>query len=515
VFPAALRERRWEWLDNLTLVRGRHEIKTGVDVHHISDRSSSLTAVGGAYQFDNLRNFAIGRYTSYTQGFGVPEDETVSPFYSAFVQDNYKIASNLSVNFGLRYEFQELDQPIASNPSFPRTGVIPQDKNNFAPRFALAWQAAERLVVRASYGIYYGPLPLQVNSVAKTQNGVIQDVHEFRGAAAAAGPVYPAVFPRDNNMQTPRPGASIIVFSPDFAAPYVQQANFEIEREVLRDFSVSSGWLLTKGTRLRSNEDINLFPPGEKVFEIRDTARNIFGLFRLPYFGGPASRPVPFFDQISEFRSDNNSVYHAFFVQADKRYARGLQFLANYTFSKLIDRGAAPGNQILCCTSDNPFNPGDERGLGRRDQQHRFNLAAVWELVHGWRANSIIKLGSGRPLTPVVTGDSGGDVNGNAVRGDRAPFFGRNSLIGPGYASVDLALHKIFSKEGKSIDFGVEAFNVFNRANYLRPAQEYYTLTNAPQGGGVSRLDGPVATFNKPFDATRSREFQGVVRFSF
>jgi hypothetical protein len=513
VFPSTLEEKRWQWLDNVTVIRGRHEIKAGVDIHHISDRSFSLTAIDGAYQFNNLRDFANGRYTMYTQGFGQPEDTTVSPYYSAFIQDNFQPAPRVSVNFGLRYEFQHLDQPATSNPQLAATGVIPQDKNNFGPRIALAWQVSERLVTRTSYGIYYGPLPLQVNSVAKTQNGVVQTVREFRGMAAG-GPVYPAVFPRNNALQGPTPGANIVVFSPDFATPYVQQVNVEAEREVLPDLSVSTGWLYTKATRLRSNEDINLFPPATRPVEIRDAARSISGVFNLPWFGGPASRPLPFFNQVAEFKSDNNSVYHAFFVQANKRYQRGLQLLANYTLSKLIDRGAAPGNQIQCCTSDNPFNPGDERGLGRRDQQHRFNLAAVWDVYRGWQVNSIVKIGSGRPLTPLVTGDSGGDLNGNAVRGgDRAPFFGRNTVIGPGYASVDLAVHKVFSKEGKSIDFGIEGFNVFNRANYLRPPADYYTLTNVQ--GGIPRLDGPLPSFGKPDDATRSREIQAVVRFSF
>jgi len=237
-------------------------------------------------------------------------------------------------------------------------------------------------------------------------------------------------------------------------------------------------------------------------------------VFDLAWFGGPSSRPQPSFNQITEFKSDNNSVYHAFFVQANKRYQRGLQLLANYTLSKLIDRGAAPGNQILCCTSENPFRPGDERGLGRRHQLHRFNFASVWDVYRGFQLNSVIRIGTGRPLTPTVTGASGGDLNGNGARGgDRAPFFGRNTVIGPGYSSFDVALHKTFTKEGKRVGFGIEAFNVFNHANYLRPPSDYYMLTNVP--GGIPRLEGPLPSYAIPDDAMKSREIQIVVRFSF
>jgi hypothetical protein len=511
VFQSILHENRWQALDNVTLVRGRHEIKTGVDLHYISDTNSFLTARDGAYQFSDLREFASGRYTTYTQGFGVLRDKVVSPYYGAFVQDNFKLWTNLSLNLGMRYEYQDLDQPAVANPQFPATGVIPQDKNNFAPRAALAWQISPRLVGRASYGIYYGPLPLQVNWAAKTQNGVVQSVREFRGEA---GPVYPLVLPQSSGVQTPTPGGNISVFSPDFVAPYVQQVNVEVERQLQEDTTVSAGWLFTKATRLRSNEDINLFPPETRLVEIRDTARPISGIYSLPWFGGPRARPFPFFNQIQEFRSDNNSVYHALVVQANKRYQHGFQLLTNYTFSRLIDRGAAPGNQLVCCTSENLYSPGDERGMGRRHQEHRLNFAGVWDISRGWLVNGIVKIGSGRPLTPSVTGDTLGDVNGNGVPvGDRAPFFGRNNIIGPGYAAVDLALHKTFSIEGKTIDFGIEGFNVLNRANYLRPPTDYYRLIN--DTGGLPRLEGPLPSYGKPDNATRSRELQVALRFSF
>jgi len=527
VFPGFLREQRWQWVDNITMVRGAHEIKTGVDVDRVFDRNVAMTAVDGSYQFNSLRDFANARYMAYTQSFGVPEDKTVTPYYGVFAQDNVRLASTLTMNAGLRYEFQKLKPSPMPNPQFPRTGEVHEDKNNFAPRLSFAWQPEQKTVIRTSYGIYYGPLSVQANSVAKTQNGVFQSLREYRGPTVAGAPQYPAVFPRNSQPQVPVPGARIIVFSPNFASAYVQQVDVELEREIFADLSVSSGWLYTKGTRLRSNEDINLFPPGTRTIQVQDTGRNISGFFTVPSFGGPASRPFPFFDQISEFRSDNSSAYHALFVQVNKRYSRGVQFLFNYTLSKLIDRGPAPGNQITCCTSDNAFIPGNERGLGRRDQRNRANFAAVWDLpnssaqgpfakglLNGWRFNTIIKAGSGRPFDATVTGDSGGDVNLDAVRGDRAPLFGRDVFIGPGYATVDMSVRKLlFAKEGKTLDFTFEGFNVFNRANYLKPATDYFTMTNVP--GGVPRLDGPLPSFGKPQDATSSRRLQAAIKFYF
>ena len=526
VFPASLREQRWQWFDSITIVSGRHEFKAGVDIHRITDRNFGVLAASGSYQFNNLRDFANSRYMTFTQGFGVPEDTTVSPYYSVFFQDNVKLTSSLTMNAGLRYEYQGLKPTESPNPQFAQTAEAPSDKNNFAPRLSFAWQPLSKLVVRTSYGIYYGPLPIQVNSVAKTQNGVFQTLREFRGPNVTGAPIYPEVFPEDSAPQVPAAGARITAFSPEFASPYIQQVNVELEREVLADLSISSGWLYTKGTRLRSNVDMNLFPPGTRTYEIRDTASGTPNLVTLPYFGGPASRPFPFFDQISEFRSDNSSVYHAFFTQVKKRYSDGLQVLANYTLSKLIDRDPAPGNQTTCCSSENPFNPGQDRGLGRRDQRHRLNVAAVWDLpsvssgnrvarsvFNGWRINTIAKVGSGRPFATTVTGDQGGDINGDGVRGDSAPLFSRGSFTGPGYATVDFGLHRVFTLEGKRIEVGWEAYNLFNRANYLRPVTDYFTLTNV--SGGTSRIEGPLPSFGTPQDATRSREMQAVIKVYF
>ena len=533
-FPASLDEKRWQWIDNLTVVNGRHEMKTGFDINHVSDDSVFLRAINGAYQFDNLRNFASSRYLSYTQSFGQPEVRAVNRYYNFFVQDNIRVTSSFSLNIGLRYELQSLEKPSLTNPAFPQTRYpIADDKNNFAPRFGFAWAPGEqKTVVRGNYGIYYGALPILVNAAAITNNGVFQASRFFRGPADSLGPspgapTYPAVLPPDLTPQSPAPGSRITVFSPDFAQPYVQQANIEIERELTADLNLSIGWIFTKGTRLRRNDDINLFPPTPQALEIRDSRTNLFGLVTIPSFGGPASRPFPFFDRITEFKFDNTSTYHSFFVQGSKRYRYGFQLLANYTLSKLIESGFTAGDDVGCCASENPFDPRDERGIGRRDQTHRFNLAAVWDtpnvatgnvlakaLLNRWQLNPIIKVGNGRPYTATVTGASSGDINGNGDLLDRAPFYGRNTFRGPGYASVDLRIQRSVNFDNRrSIAFIVEFFNLFNRGNFLRPFTDYFALTEVP--GGVNRLDGPLPIFGQVYNATRSREIQFAVRFSF
>jgi hypothetical protein len=85
--------------------------------------------------------------------------------------------------------------------------------------------------------------------------------------------------------------------------------------------------------------------------------------------------------------------------------------------------------------------------------------------------------------------------------------------MGPGYAAVDLAVHKTFLIEGKTIDFGLEGFNVLNRANYLRPPTDYYRLIN--NTAGLPRLEGPLPSYGKPDNSTRSRELQAVLRLTF
>jgi hypothetical protein len=532
--PASLDEHRWQGLDNVTVLKGRHEIKTGFDINRVSDGSVFLRAVEGSYRFNDLRDFANGRYLSYLQGFGIPSVDVVNGYYNFFVQDTFKVTSGFSLNFGFRYELQHLQQPTVTNPEFPQTQQpTSDDRNNFAPRFGFAWTpGARKTVVRGNYGVYYAPLPIQVNGAALTNNGVYQASRLFRGPADPQGaspgaPNYPEVKPADFSLQSPSPGARIVAFSPDFTHPYVQHFNVEIERELATDLTLASGWLFTKATRLRRNDDLNLFPPAPEAVDVRDSRMSLFGPVTISSFGGPASRPFPFFDQITEFKFDHSSSYHSFFVQANKRYGRGFQFLANYTLSKLIESGFTAGNAVDCCASENPFDPRDERGLGRRDQTHRFNFAAVWDtpglatdnfvakhLLNGWQLSPIVKVGNGRPYTATVTGDLGGDVNRNRDPLDRAPFFGRNTFRGPGYAAVDLRVQKTARFDnGKSIQFIVEFFNLFNRGNFLRPYTDYYTLIEI--AGGPNRLEGPLPTFGQEYNALRSREIQFAIRFSF
>jgi hypothetical protein len=521
VFPRTLNEDRWQWADTVSYQSGRHVFKAGLDIHRLDDSVLSLPFGKGAYQFSTLRDFANSRYQMYTQAIGLPEDRVVSPYYSFFAQDDIQLRSNLTLNLGLRYEFQDLAQPLLSNPEFPQTGSIMNDGNNVAPRAGLAWSPAERMVVRAGYGIYYAPIPLQVNSVARTDNGVFRALQELRLGGPGA-PVYPAVFPADAAPQRPARGSDIIVFSPAYATPYIQQGSLEVEGQILPELTLTSGWLISKGTRLRRNENINLLPPSPATVQVRDTASNFAETAVISSFQG-APRPYPFFDRVTEFKFDSNSIYHAFYIQASARPRRGLQFLANYTLSKLLDYEQAPGNQINCCTSENPFNHQGERGLGRRDQRHRFNLMGTWDTVysgknnflrhfgHGWQLSTIVRAGSGRPYSATVSGDAGGDLNGDGVPGDRAPTFGRGAFTGPGYASVDTGVHRTFSVgEQRRVSLGLEAFNLFNRANYLRPSTEYFTMTNLP--GGMKLLQGPLPSFGTPLDATRSRQLQVVLR---
>jgi len=529
-FPTLLREKRWEWADNISIWRGRHGFKTGVVIDQVQDRSTSLPTLAGAYQFNNLRNFANGRYQQYMQAFGNAEDTVNSRYYGVFVQDSIKVRADLNIDLGLRYEFQDLMSPSVTNPQFPQTGEIGNDKNNFAPRFGFSWSpgTSQRQVVRGSYGIHHAPLPLLVNSFARTQNGISQYIQTYRGLADNRGPSpgapeYPAVLP----LQPPGAGSDIVVFSRDFATPYVQHANLEIEREVVSNLNASVAWHFTKGTRLRRNDDVNLFPPVLRTIQISDTAKNFSGPFNIYSFGGPATRPYPFFNQIQQFNFDNKSVYHALVLQVRKPLDRALQLLFNYTFSKLIDTEEAPGGQTQCCSSENPFSR-DDRGLARRHQKHRANLAMVWDLpafsnsggfsrhvLGGWRLSGLLKAGSGRPFTPTITGDSGGDLNGDAARGgDRAPLFSRSSFIGPGYASTDMSLEKTFlAREQRSVAVSLEVFNLFNRANYLRPVTDYFNLRN--QTDGSILLQGPLPTFGDPQEATRSREVQVALKLRF
>jgi hypothetical protein len=553
-------EKRIQFADTVTYTAGNHTIKWGGDINHVNDTNDNLFQEGGAYSYSNLVDFlsdfaipAGKRYSSFNQGFGPPAFDFSTTDLNYFVQDDWRITPRLTLNLGLRYEYERLPEPQIPNPLVPASAVFPSDRNNFGPRFGFAYDISGdgKTSVRGGYGIYYGRIINSTISNAITNTGVTTGQLQFTFLPATAGsPTYPNVVASAPVGTTTRP--DIIVFGEHMANPQIHQADFVFEREIARNTVASASVLLSLGRRLPTFVDTNL------LFPTQFTPYTVVGgdlngqTFRFPRF---TVRPNASFGRITQVRSTVESEYTGLVLQLNRRLTDGLQFQTNYTFSRAKDNGQ--GSQTF--TSPNvPLNPFDyslEGGRANFDIPHRFVASVVWNpdffsadnkvghaIFNGFTIAPIIQIASGRVNSAGVSGNApacttaavcgGSALTAAASTGifgaggdNRFPIFSRNAFRFPKTMNVDLRISRRFNfGETKNIEVLAEGFNIFNRVNVTNRGTRLYSISTAtaanapgvPVGSPILIFD---PTFLVPNEAGntifRERQIQLAVRFEF
>ncbi len=540
--PRQTLSKRWQWNDTITYSRGRHTFKGGFDFNYDRHKNFFPGLFGGQYSFASLTDFP-NTPSRYQQAFAGPGTSGAETFpnltdYAWFVQDDFRVTSRLTLNFGLRYDVQILEHPQTKNPDAGLaalgidTSQINTDKNNFGPRLGFAWSAlkSNRLVVRGGYGIYYARTPAIMLAQAHSTNGINVSTLTFTGAAI---PRYPAVF------STPPTGGvagrpSIYVFEPNYVEPYTQQGSLGLEFQVRSDLALSASYLTVKGTHLSRTRDINLLPAVATNITMPDGSLTAF-----PRFPG---RLLGNFDRISFFESSSSSIYHGLLVQARKRLSRHYSLMTAYTFSKVIDDLPDQTSVVVGNTGDdqkivqNTLNTRDDRGPSVSDQKHLFTLSGMWDLDYlnkhdnravrwilgYWQMSGIFTAASPKPFT----GRLGVDINNDGNRfTDRVPGLGRNTFRKYNLAQVDLRIQRDFPiTERVKFSFIAEAFNLTNRANFVAVNDTMMSVTGsaADIAAGRARL-APVTTFATPrvtweqdvLDQPFGRMFQLAVKITF
>lgn len=465
-----------EIVDNVSTQFGAHSVKAGGGFLYNRLNILFPGAFQGVYNFTSLSNFLNGVYSNYQQAFGAPEQFQSNPNFGVFVQDEWRARRDLTINAGLRYDVQDLPAPIET------------DGNNLAPRLGIVYAPGDRkIVIRASYGLYYDRIPLRATSNALQRDGSKYLVAQLAPTQTGA-PVFPNVLAVQPSTLPARPNITRI--DPNIEVSYSQQGNFQIERELPWDAVVSAGYLHVRAKHIILSRNVN-----------------------IPRFAASAGvpnlgRPDPNWGNISRFESSGNSYYDGLVVSFNQRAWRWATTRVSYTFSKTIDDA---GNFFFSSPQNN-FNVRDDRGLSDNDQRHRLvvsgtieapqqgNARGVERVLRGFQFGYIFTYASRLPFNVLLGSDRNLDTNLN----DRPPGVGRNTGRGFDYASLDLRISRRFQlTEHVDLQLLAEGFNVLNRPNFGVPNNTF--------GSGVN----PLPSFRQPTAAFDPRQFQFGIKIQF
>lgn len=502
---------RWQFADTFTWISGRHTMKFGFDFVRDDILNFFPGNFSGSYTFASLEDFGrsltptagfpVSSGSSFTQAFagaGTTGPRTFPDIreYSGFAQDEWRVADNVTLTLGLRYDVQSVAQPPVLNPAPGlvnagiRTDFINRDSNNFGPRFGVAWNPfdSKKLVIRGGYGMFYGRTPSIMVGTAHSNNGINVSPLTFTPSTNPVMPSYPnticgAPVPAPScSAPTTVAGAApdIFVFERDYQQPRVQQINAGFEYELWPNWAVTATYLGVKGSNIQRSRDINT-PSAIAVGTVGIQGTTTF--LPLQYFAASITngRPIAGVQRIAQFEGSSNTIYHGGTLQVNKRMAKNYQFSAAYTYSKIIDdnpdatavvpRGSDDAKMIY-----NPAVPIQDRALGNNDQRHRMVISGIWQLNYangfspiakaifgGWELSAIFAAEQGLPFTALVNSDLNNDSNS---RNERVPGTGRNTFRHPKTVTLDPRVTKnIQFHERAKLQLILEAFNVFNRAN--------------------------------------------------
>jgi hypothetical protein len=497
-------ETRNQIADTVTWTRGKHNFKVGVDFSHVNDNGQNLFNGFGSYSYSSLLNYfsdlnkpntCAGKpcYTSFSQGLGLPGVEFNTNDYSVFVADDWKISQRLSLSLGLRWEYQQMPDPVASlvNPLEPRTGQLPSDTNNFGPRVGFAYDVfgKGKTVVRGGYGLYYGRVINSTIFNALTVTGAPGSQVSLSFTPTSAGaPVFPKILTSLTGV-----GRNVDFFDPNFQNPQIHQVDMSIEQDLGWNTVLSVSYLGSLGRQLPTFVDTNV-----ATNRISSVTYNVNGgplgtgtyttaLFQP--FSTTQARPNTNFGAMSDIVSGVNSSYHALAIQANHRMSHNIQFGASYTWAHAIDYGQ---NQTTFSSTNSFLFPNSiaaEKGNSQYDVPNRFVLNAIinspWKkdgwmgvLTNGWEFAPVFQIQNGLPYTlsvsgnapvpaPVPAGGVLGSIN-NSGGTNRIDILGNNSFRLPTTWLTDMRVAKNFSiREKYKVELLTDFFNVANKQNVM------------------------------------------------
>ena len=507
--------------DSFSYQNRSHSLKAGGEFRQFLN--NNFRQGTGSFNFPTVASFIAGTANSFSVTLGSQSSSIAEGALGFFVHDNYKVRPNLTLELGVRYEWnmtptERYDRFIVFDPSTAsliREGadfddVYHQNNKNVQPRLGLAWDpfGTGKTSVRAAYALLTDQ-PMTSIVIGTATNPPLAIPLSFSGAIRF-----------DNAIQLAGPaGLAPQSITRDFDNAYLQSWNFNVQRELISNLALSVGYFGSKGTHLISRRNLNQPINGVRPFTRLSQSSPIL--------------PGASLGNITQVESGGNSSYNALWVTATQRQRHGLQFNVSYTWSKSIDYNSFSTGGIV---GQNSYDLRGDRGLSDFDVRHRFVCNGIYDLpfrgnsfVEGWQLAAIVQIQSGSPVN-IITSNS--TVNGiaNTLRPDvtgpiatigavdkwfdtsvftavpRFGTLGRNVVIGPGFSNTDFSVIKITRLgEDLRIQFRAEFFDLFNHANFGPPG----TVVGTPAFGQITSTRFPTG------ESGSSRQIQFAVKLIF
>ncbi len=560
-------ENRFQYVDNLSWVKGSHSMKFGVDIARTEDWANSLTNRFGSFTYSNVTAFAQdftnpapgpSHYSSYAQAFGNPIVDTFITDLGFYAQDTWKITPKLTFNYGLRYEYSVLPQPTITNPNYPQTGHIPSASKNFAPRVGLAYAIDKKTVFRAGYGLYYSRYVAGMINTLFTGNGIYTTNLLIQSPTAAGAPVFPVPLTSPGAAAA---GSTTLTFaSPDMRNPYTEQWSAGIERAITNKASLTVSYIGNRGKRLYTVRDINIGPLSTTAYTFTFLDRNLQPTGQT--YSTPiyllANRVDSRYGHINQIENGGKQWYDGLAVQYNQRFNKTFQAMASYTWAHELDENQESGsNAIFFSAGPMGLYNGAyslDKGNGNLDQRHKFSGTLIARptfmrsdnafakyVVNGWELDTIVTLASGRPNFESVTWASTTNVSNlepftgsiNGLGGDnRVPWLPNNPLRIDPITRADARIAKNFPiREGMNLTLLFEAFNITNTMSNTSVMSLGFTAANRGTAAAPNFVVAPCAnvtantcapttpglgTASAGFpDGTNARRAQVGLRFAF
>ena len=542
-------EDRFQYADNLSWIKGAHQIKFGIDVADLRDTENALFNGPGSYTYGSITAFALDlsgtttgkNWQTFTESFGPLLTHASVVNYAFFAQDEWRITSQFTLNYGLRYEYSTYTQPPL-NSDYPATGVLNQPGLNFAPRIGFAYSFDHnKTVIRGGYGIFYARLPSASVIRLQQRNGVIQKtgtLNASNAAQLAAGPVFP-------NRLTGLAGSvgltNVTFASSNLATPYTEQADLSVEHQFGNNTALTASYMHSRGYKFISREDLNLGPAnGTANYTIEDVNGNPTGTYTTPTYLA-ANKIDPRYASIIYLSNRGRLWYDGLTVSFRQRASKWVTGTLAYTWSHALDehQGASADNIYFTDPPNTTYNGNyqAERGSSVLDQRQRLVVSGIIApprrkfgskfadaALNDWQLSLIETAASPQYVDPMLIVVSGlpGLASSTTINGmvtpfgapGRVPFLSRSSIPVDTVDHLDGRLTKLFKlRESANVSLSFEAFNIFNSISNTSVVQNAYFATGNIIKAGVGVGNGSAS--NGFPDGTNARRAQVSARFTF